>query len=600
MARQQTRFRRFALTLMPRDSASALNSRFNRNTHMAKKASSPPLLKKAPTGITGLDEITNGGVPEGRPTLVCGSAGCGKSLLAIEFLIRGAMQYNEPGVLMTFEEGAEDIKKNVASLGFDVDELIAKKKLVIDYVRVERSEIEENGEYDLEGIFIRLGYAIDQIKAKRVVLDTIETLFSGLSNQAILRAELRRLFGWLKNRAMTTIITGERGEGTLTRQGLEEYVSDCVILLDHRVHGQVSTRRLRVVKYRGSTHGTNEYPFLIDEKGVSVLPITATGMDYAVSTERVSSGISALDEMLGGQGYYKGSTVLLSGTAGTGKSSVAAHLVDAACRRGERCLYFSFEESPAQIQRNMRSIGLRLDQWVKKGLLQFHSTRPTVHGLEMHLVLMHKMVSEFKPAVVVVDPISNLQTAGTLMDSSAMLIRMVDFLRKEKATAFLVSLGTMGKLQESTDEGLSSMVDTWLLLRDIELGGERNRALYVLKSRGMNHSNQVREFIITSKGIKLTAPYLGPEGVLTGSARLSQEAKEKSARLALQEELRRKELALQHRRKSMQAQIQALQAGFLAEEEEFERTRASSLRTTEALELDREAMARSRWSAEKR
>lgn len=563
---------------------------------MAKKASasSPPRLIKAPTGITGLDEITNGGIPQGRPTLVCGSAGCGKSLLATEFLIRGALQYNEPGVLMTFEEGIEDIKKNVASLGFDLNDLIARKKLIIDHVHVDRSQIEENGEYDLEGLFLRIGYAIDQIKAKRVVLDTIETLFSGLSNQAILRSELRRLFGWLKDKGMTTVITGERGEGQLTRQGLEEYVSDCVILLDHRVYGQISTRRLRVVKYRGSTHGTNEYPFLIDEKGISVLPITASGMDYTVSNERVSSGVPELDEMLGGRGFYKGSTVLLTGTAGTGKSTMAAHLADAACRRGERCLYFSFEESPSQIQRNMRSIGIRLDQWEKKGLLQFHTTRPTVHGLEMHLVLMHKLVSEFKPTVVIVDPISNLQTAGTVEDSSSMLIRLVDFLRKEKITAFMVSLGTMGSQQESTDEGLSSMVDTWMLLRDMEIGGERNRALYVLKSRGMNHSNQVREFLITSKGIKLVMPYLGAEGVLTGSARLSQEARERATKLALDDELRRKQMAMEHRRKAMQAQIEALQAGFKAEEEEFVRMQSASLLAAETLETDRDAMARNR------
>jgi circadian clock protein KaiC len=321
-------------------------------------------LKKVPTGIGGFDEITGGGLPAGRPTLVCGGAGCGKSLFSTEFLVRGALQFNEPGILMTFEETLDDIKKNVASLGFDIEDLIARKKLYVDHVRVERSEIEENGEYDLEGLFIRLSHAIKTIGAKRVVLDTIETLFSGLSNQAILRAEVRRLFGWLKDHGMTTVITGERGEGALTRQGLEEYVSDCVILLDHRVHGQISTRRMRVVKYRGSTHGTNEYPFLIDEKGISVLPITAAGMDYGVSTKRVSSGVPELDDMLGGKGFYVGSTILLSGSAGTGKTSMAAHLADSTCKRGERCLYFSFEESQSQIIRNMKSIGLDLEPHV--------------------------------------------------------------------------------------------------------------------------------------------------------------------------------------------------------------------------------------------
>src|SRR5580692_6355192 len=364
-------------------------------------AISSNVLKKVPTGIGGFDEITGGGVPLGRPTLVCGAAGCGKSLFATEFLVRGVVQYNEPGVLMTFEETADDIKKNVASLGFDIEDLIARKKILIDHVRVERSEIEENGEYDLEGLFIRLDHAIKKIGAKRVVLDTIETLFAGLANQAILRAEVRRLFNWLKDRGMTTIITGERGEGALTRQGLEEYVSDCVILLDHRVIGQVSTRRLRVVKYRGSTHGTNEYPFLIDADGISVLPITAAGMDYSVSTERVSTGIPELDQMLGGRGYYRGSTILLSGSAGTGKSSVAAYLADAACKRGERCMYFSFEESASQVMRNMKSIGINLEPHVRKNLFRFHATRPTVHGVEMHLALMHKMIEEFEPSVVI-------------------------------------------------------------------------------------------------------------------------------------------------------------------------------------------------------
>ena len=504
------------------------------------------------------------------------------------------MEFGEPGVLMTFEESANDIKKNVASLGFNVSDLIAKKKLVIDHVHVDRSEIEENGEYDLEGLFIRLGHAIDTIGAKRVVLDTIETLFAGLSNQAILRSELRRLFGWLKDRGMTTIITGERGDGALTRQGLEEYVSDCVVLLDHRVTGQISTRRLRVVKYRGSTHGTNEYPFLIDEQGISVLPLTVSSMDYNVSADRIPTGVAELDEMLGGKGYYRGSTVLLSGTAGTGKTSLAGHLADVTCKRGERCMYFSFEESPAQILRNMKVIGINLEPHVRKGLLQFHSTRPTVHGLEMHLVRMHKMIEQFKPSVVVVDPVSNLQSAGNLDDSTNMLIRLIDFLRKKHITAFMVSLSTGGKALETTEEGLSSMVDTWLLLRDIEIGGERNRLIYVLKSRGMAHSNQVREFLITSKGIKLEEAYLGAAGVLTGSARLNQEARERTEKQIAKEELLRKKLTLAHRRKAIEAQIEALRSGFKTEEEEFERFVANDGAKDRQIENERAAMAKSR------
>ena len=565
---------------------------------MAKAKSSLPFLKKAPTGIDGFDQITNGGVPQGRPTLVCGSAGCGKSLFAVEFLIRGAMEYGEPGVLMTFEETAEDIRKNVASLGFDVDRLIAEKKLVIDHVKIDRAEIEENGEYDLEGLFIRLGYAIQSIGAKRVVLDTIETLFSGLANQAVLRSELRRLFYWLKDRGMTTVITGERGEGQLTRQGLEEYVSDCVILLDHRVIGQISTRRLRVVKYRGTTHGTNEYPFLIDEEGISVLPITATGLDYEVSNERIPSGIDGLDEMLGGGGgYYRGSTVLLSGSAGTGKSSVAAQLARATCARGERCLYFSFEESPAQIQRNMRSIGVDLAPYVKKGTLEFHSTRPTVFGLEMHLVRMHKLIADFQPSVVIIDPVSNMQNAGTLDESTNMLIRMVDYLRKNNILGFMVSLSGGGKALEATEEGLSSIVDTWLLLRDVESNGERNRLLYILKSRGMAHSNQVREFLITSHGLKLVEAYLGDEGVLTGSARVAQEARNAKDWRMTEDEIARKKLAYEHRRRAAEAQIEALRAGLMAEEEEFMRTVEAEKARLQKISTDREAMSRSRGLA---
>lgn len=534
-------------------------------------------------------------MPAGRPSLVCGGAGCGKSLFSTEFLVRGIQQFGEPGVLLTFEETLDDIKKNVASLGFNIEDLINRKKLYIDHIRIERSEIEENGEYDLEGIFIRLDLAIKTVGAKRVVLDTIESLFSGLTNQAILRSEIRRLFGWLKDRGMTTVITGERGEGQLTRQGLEEYVSDCVVLLDHRVNGQVSTRRMRIVKYRGSTHGTNEYPFLIDEAGISVLPITSAGMDYPVSHERVSSGLPQLDEMLGGKGFYRGSSILLSGTAGTGKSSLAAFVAGATCKRGQRCLYFSFEESPAQIIRNMKSIGLDLEPYVQRGLLKFHTSRPTVFGLEMHLVIMHKMIEEFKPSVVVLDPVSNMQSAGTSNDSSNMFIRLVDFLRKKQITGFMVNLTRAGSSSlEMTDEGLSSLVDTWLLLRDVEVGGERNRLIYVLKSRGMAHSNQVREFVISSEGIKLVEAYLGEEGVLTGSARLSQENRERAAQQSLTEELNRKQLALEHRRKGMEAQIEALRASFLAEQQEFERISASGELRKKTLESYRKAMSASR------
>lgn len=565
-----------------------------------KKAKSLPRLEKAPTGITGFDQITEGGLPKGRPTLICGSAGCGKSLLATEFLIRGVLEYNEPGVLMTFEETADDIRKNVASLGFDIDELVANKKIVIDHVRVERSEIEENGEYDLEGLFIRLGYAIDTIGAKRVMLDTIETLFSGLTNQAILRSELRRLFGWLKDRGMTTVITGERGDGALTRQGLEEYVSDCVVLLDHRVNGQISTRRLRVVKYRGSLHGTNEYPFLIDEKGISVLPITNSAMDYDVSNERVSSGIAALDEMLDGKGYYRGSTILLSGTAGTGKSSVCAHLAYATCKRGERCLYFSFEESPAQILRNMKSIGIDLAPYIRKGLLEIHSARPTVHGLEMHLVRMHKLIENFQPSTLIVDPVSNLRNAGNGEESAIMLTRLIEYLRKNKITAFLATLTSGSSSLETTDEGLSSIVDTWLLLRDVEIGGERNRLMYVLKSRGMAHSNQVREFVITAKGISLVPVYLGAAGVLTGSARLAQEGAERAQEQLLKDDLERKRQTLAHRRKALEAQIATLEAEIKSEEEDFARQATKEAQRNQQLRDNQTAMAVKRGGGQAR
>ena len=515
-------------------------------------------LPKAPTGISGLDEITDGGLPRGRPTLVCGSAGCGKTLLAMEFLIHGATQFDEPGAYITFEETEEELAQNVRSLGHDVERLIAEGKLAFDHVHVERNEIEEAGEYDLEGLFLRIGLAIDSVGARRVVLDTIESLFSGFSNPALLRAELRRLFRWLKDRGVTAIITGERGEGALTRQGLEEYVSDCVLLLDHRMQQQISTRRLRVVKYRGSHHGTNEYPFLITEQGISVLPVTTLGLNHKVSSERVSSGISRLDAMLEG-GYFRGSSILISGTAGSGKSSIAAHFAAAACARGERCLYLAFEESKAQIVRNMRSIGIDLEPALARGLLHLEASRPTSQGLETHLAQLHHRVNDLDPQIVVVDPVSSLAAAGTDADTAAMLLRLIDFLKGRGITAMLVSLTSGDGALESTDYGVSSLIDTWLVLRDIELAGERNRGLYVIKSRGMRHSNQIREFVITSEGIDLLDVYAGPEGVLTGSMRIAQEAREKAANVSRRQEVERRERELAVRRAALRAQMLALE-----------------------------------------
>jgi circadian clock protein KaiC len=513
-------------------------------------------LPKARTGIEGLDQITEGGLPQGRPTLVCGGPGCGKTLLAMEFLIRGATQFGEPGVFMAFEETGEELAQNVRSLGFDLDALVAQKKIALDHVRVEPAEIEENGEYDLEGLFLRLGYAIDSVGAKRVVLDTVEALFGGFTNEALLRAELRRLFRWLKDRGVTAVITGERGDESYTRQGLEEYVSDCVILLDHRVNDQISTRRLRIVKYRGTTHGTSEYPFLIDEQGISVMPVTALHLDHPVTDERVSSGIPRLDAMLGGEGYYRGSSILVSGTAGTGKTSLAASFAHATAKRGERCLYLAFEESPKQLVRNMSTIGLELEPLIAKGLLRMHASRPTFHGLEMHLVQIHKMVVEFEPAAVVIDPISNFSASGSNSDASLMLLRLIDFLKSRKITAFLTHLTSGGKATEATDIGISSIIDTWLLMRDIELGGERNRGLYVLKSRGMKHSNQIREFVFTPEGIQLLDVYVGPEGVLTGSMRAAQEAREQAAALALREEIEAKQREVDRLRSALDLQTQ--------------------------------------------
>lgn len=551
-------------------------------------------LPKTPTGITGFDEITGGGIPAGRPTLVCGSAGCGKTLFSMEFIVKGAMDFGEPGVFMAFEEKADELAMNVASLGFDLEKLQRDKMLKLDHVRIERSEIEETGEYDLEGLFIRLGHAIDSLGAKRVVLDTIENLFAGLSNQTILRAELRRLFQWLKDKKVTAIITGERGEGSLTRQGLEEYVSDCVILLDHRVVNQISTRLMRIVKYRGSMHGTNEYPFLIDENGISVMPVTSLKLANNVSEERVSTGIKSLDKMLEGRGFFKGSSILVSGTAGTGKTSIAAYFASETCRTGKKCIYFAFEESPQQIIRNMKSIGVNLKEYVDKDLLKFHASRPTLNGLEMHLVIIFKMIKEFKPAAVILDPITNLITVGSVSEVKAMLIRLIDFLQEEQITVMFTALTLNNVINEQTDEGVSSLVDAWLLVRDIEFNGERNRGMYIMKSRGMRHSNQVREFVITDDGLDLVDVYLGPEGVLTGSARTAQQLQEATGEILRTHALTRKDREIERKRTVLQARIASLQEEFESTQEELNKSYIEEELRKNAMEENRDKLTQKR------
>lgn len=523
-------------------------------------------LPKTPTGIVGLDEVTGGGLPQGRPTLICGPAGCGKTLLAMEFLVRGITQFDEPGVFVAFEESAADLTANVASLGFDLVRLQSDGRLVIDQVNMHGGPPEETGEWDLDGLFLRLGAAIDAVGARRVVIDTIENLFGAFSDTAVLRSELRRLLGWLKDRGVTAVITGERGDGTLTRHGIEEYVSDCVIVLDHRVTEQTSTRRLRILKYRGSLHGTNEYPFLIGESGVSVQPIASLGLRHSVSAERVSTGVGRLDAMLGDGGFYKGSAVLVSGTPGTGKSTLAAQFCDATCRRGERAMYFAFEESESEIVRNMASVGIHLGQWVDAGLLQFRCFRPALLGLEAHLFAMQKVVDEFKPSVVVMDPVSDLLRNGTEQEVAAMLTRQIDFLKARSVTTMLTSLNS-DAYSAQTDLQIASLVDTWLLVKTTEGNGEHNRLLYVLKSRGTPHSNQIREFLLTENGIELADVYVGPQGVLTGSARQAQEAKERSDGTARIEDLQQRRVNLEQRRAAVEAQTAALWREFENEAE---------------------------------
>jgi circadian clock protein KaiC len=530
-------------------------------TPKKRSANLEPLPKKL-TGIKGFDDISFGGLPAGRPTLVCGDAGCGKTLFSVEFIVRGAIQFNEPGVFVAFEEKSNELAANVASLGFDLKELVRKKKLRVDYVHIERSEIEETGDYDLDGLFIRLEHAISSIGAKRVVLDTIESLFAGLQNETILRAELRRLFQWLKDKGVTAVITAEKGNGMLTRQGMEEYVSDCVILLDHRITNQVSTRRIRIVKYRGSLHGTNEYPFLIDEDGISILPVTSLKLEAKVSGERVSSGIPSLDAMLEGKGFYKGSSILVSGTAGTGKTSMSSCFADAVCRKSRRCLFFAFEESPQQIMRNMLSIGINLEQHVKKGLLRFHASRPTLYGLEMHLVFIYKMIQEFKPDAIVLDPITNLITVGSASEVKSILTRLIDFLQGLQITVMFTALGLNNITNEQTDETVSSLVDSWILIRDIELNGERNKGLYIMKSRGIKHSTQVRELIISRRGLYLENVYLGPQGILTGSAREAHNLQKRTESVLSDHVQSRKNKQIARKAKDLEARISLLKIEF--------------------------------------
>lgn len=462
-------------------------------------ASTP--LKKAATGIAGLDEVTGGGLPAGRATLVCGGPGCGKTLLGMSFLVQGALRDGEPGVLMSFDERASDLETNSLSLGFDLAELQRNKLLAIDFVHIDRQEIHETGEYDLEGLFIRITHAADKVKARRVVLDSIDTLFAGIPNEAILRAELRRLFLWLKERKLSVIITAERGETSLTRHGIEEYVSDCVIVLESRVQDELATRRLRVVKYRGSSHGTNEYPFLITDTGLKILPVTSLGLSHAVSDERVSSGIAGLDRMLDRKGYYKGSSILVTGGPGTGKTSIGAQFALAGVKSGERCLYFLFEEAQAQLLRNMRTIGVNLQPAVAGGQLRIESVRPTTHGLEMHLARMMHTIAEFKPDRVVVDPLSALQASGTSGQSQLMVLRLIDYLKTVGATTLYLAVQAD---VDRTDLNISSLMDTWISVKNHRREQEFERRLYIVKSRGMPHSAEITLLSIGADGVRVT------------------------------------------------------------------------------------------------
>ncbi len=550
-------------------------------------------LAKAATGIRGFDAITQGGLPRGRPTLICGGPGCGKTIFGVEFLVHGVEEFDEPGVFIAFEETPSDLAKNVASLGYDLERLIAEERLAVDYVHLDPGQIEETGAYTLDGLFVRLELAARSVKAKRIVIDTLEVLLGTLKDSASVRAELQRLFRWLKDRNLTAIVTAERGTDSLTKHGLEEYVSDCVVMLEQRVEDMLSTRRLRVMKYRGSSHGVDEYPFLIDERGFSVLPMTSVQLDYEVSEERVSTGIADLDAMLGGKGFFRTSTILVSGGAGTGKSSISAAMINASCARGEKVMMFALEESPSQIVRNMRSVGINLEQWIKKGLLQLRATRPSSYGLEMHLLTVYKEVAAFEPRLVVLDPVSSLLNNGNPRDVKSMMVRLFDFLKMHQITGLLTYLTPAGGM-ESTEAGISSLIDTWLEVRDVEVAGERTRGLYVVKSRGMAHSNQVREFILDRNGVKLVDVYAGPEGVLTGSARQMQDSRLAAEKEQRAVESRRAELLLSRKQAALRARIAALEAEFASEAEATRLMLSATDSRAERAEAERMAVNRQR------
>ncbi|MDR3478719.1 MAG: circadian clock protein KaiC [Gammaproteobacteria bacterium] len=525
-----------------------------------KKTKAPVMLQKCLTGITGLDEITFGGLPKYRSTLVSGGAGSGKTMLGMEFLIRGAALYKEPGLFVAFEETQEELTQNIGSLGFNIKELIKNHLLVIDHIQINRSEFAETGSYNLDGLFIRLGCAIAQYKIKRVVLDTLEILFSNIANELMLRSELQRLFRWFKEKKITVLVTAEKGQNAISRYGLEEYVADCVILLDNRMDDQVSTRRLRIAKYRGSSHGANEYPFIINEGGFTVTAITSITLNYKASTKRISSGLKQLDTMLDGKGFYEGSSILISGPAGIGKSSFAATFAYNSCKEGKKAYYFAFEESVEQIVRNMKSIGIHLEPLIKKDLLRFHAINPNSAGLEAHMHDIQKLVNEFNPSVVIIDPVTNLKTIGNINQVQDVLALLVSYFKSKKITVMFTSLVTEQKGIEytKTNEGISSSMDVWIYLQYINSDGERNRAISILKSRGMAHSNQLREIIISKNGVRLEEVYVGTEKVLTGSARLIQATKLEIENSDKESDIKYKERQIQIRHKKLEAEIAAL------------------------------------------